>query len=95
MLASRGQLVVAAEPGTELHDILAGHAVLVAPGNAGAVAEGVRRVLAGSREKNTGLAERLFSKPRNLRAFTTALGLGLGVRSTGMRAGRAAPEHVQ
>ncbi len=95
MLASRGQLVVAAEPGTELHDILAGHAVLVPPGDADAVADGVRRVLAGAREKNTGLAEALFSKPRNLRAFTSALGLGIGEPSTAIRASAAAPEHVQ
>lgn len=91
MLASRGQLVVAADPGTEMHDILEGHAVLVAPGSSEALADGIRLAISAPREKDVGHAETVFSKPRNLGAFLTALGLPQSGASEGGSDARAAP----
>ncbi|MCL8381827.1 WcaI family glycosyltransferase [Xanthobacter aminoxidans] len=48
MLASGRTILVTAEPGTELADFLAGAATLVSPGDAGAMADAVRRHQSGS-----------------------------------------------
>jgi colanic acid biosynthesis glycosyl transferase WcaI len=75
MLASGKRLVVMADPGTELHDVLEGTAILVPPGDPAALAKAIlSEARAGSMHASGPMLRlaTLFSREHNLPAFRAA-----------------------
>jgi colanic acid biosynthesis glycosyl transferase WcaI len=79
-LASGRPVLVQAEPGTELHSLLEGAAILVPPGDVGALVEAIRRAARHTPDIEPGLAmAKHFAREPNLATFQDIIFSDCGV----------------